>query len=124
MDENVVLYIDDEPFNLLLFTENFENIFHVKTARTCEGGLKMMENDPYIKVVICDFKMPEMSGMDFIRKANEKFPDLYYFLLTGYEITADIQNALDTGLIQQYFRKPFDLEKIKKSITICLFNQQ
>jgi len=59
-------------------------------------------------------KMPSMSGLEFIREAKISYPDKKYFILTGYSINDEIQEALDSNLIIQYFMKPADFEEIDK----------
>jgi len=58
-----------------------------------------------------------MNGIEFIKKAKEKFPDKKFFILTGFEITEEILNALETGLILRYFSKPFNLNEIDSAIS-------
>jgi two-component system response regulator (stage 0 sporulation protein F) len=60
--------------------------------------------------------MPGMNGLEFIKKAKGEYPDISFFILTGYDITEDIQKALDQGLINRYFRKPLNAKEISLSI--------
>jgi len=62
-------------------------------------------------------KVQAMNGFEFIKKAKEKFPDKKFFILTGFEITEEILNALETGLILRYFSKPFNLNEIDSAIS-------
>ncbi len=57
-----------------------------------------------------------MSGIEFVEKAREKFPNKKYYLLTGFEITPEINSALENGLILKYFRKPFNAKEIENAI--------
>jgi YesN/AraC family two-component response regulator len=94
-----LLYVDDEPLNLMLFEINFKKKFNVKTALSGESGLDILSSVPSIQVVITDMKMPGMSGIEFIKKAKEQFPEIVFFILTGYEITKEIIHALEEKLI-------------------------
>ena len=78
-----VLYIDDEPINLMLFEEIFSQNYEIITAGSGSEGLKILQSNPLIKVVISDMKMPVMNGIDFNSKAKTEFPDIVYFILTG-----------------------------------------
>lgn len=111
-----VLYVDDEEINLELFQISFEIDFEILTGNDGFKGLEILENTPDIQVIISDMKMPRMNGIEFIKKAQEKYPDKRYYILTGFEITNEIQEALDTCLIHKYFRKPFNYQEIKNSI--------
>lgn len=111
-----ILYVDDEIINLQLFEINFGRNYKVLTAESGLAGLDILENNPEINIVISDMKMPLMNGIEFIKKAHEKLPDKNYFILTGFEITDEIQNALSSGLIIKYFRKPFNMGEIELAI--------
>ncbi|MBU8891747.1 MAG: response regulator [Bacteroidales bacterium] len=117
MDEKVtLLYVDDEPINLRLFDLNFKKKFNVLTAESGAEGLEQLKGNPQIVVVISDMKMPGMSGIDFIRLAKKDFPHVRFFILTGFDITEEIADALNERLIHKYFRKPFNLKEIETSI--------
>lgn len=111
-----VLYVDDEPINLLLFENLFRKKFVVKQAKSGFEGLEVLADNPDIKVVVSDMNMPGMSGLEFIQKAKTDYPCIRFFVLTGYEITNEITRAMDTGLISRYFRKPFNTKEIETSI--------
>ncbi len=111
-----VLYVDDEPINLKLFELNFNKKYEVITANNASEGLDLLEKKADIIIVISDMKMPEMNGIEFIRNAKFKYPDKKFFILTGYEITSEIQSALDEGLILKYFSKPFNFKEIDGAI--------
>jgi len=78
--------------------------------------IKSEQKDPKIDIVISDMKMPSMSGLEFIREAKISYPDKKYFILTGYSINDEIQEALDSNLIIQYFMKPADFEEIDEAL--------
>jgi YesN/AraC family two-component response regulator len=65
-------------------------------------------------------KMPKMNGIEFIKKAKEKYSAVKFYILTGFEITEEIQHALVNGLIMKYFRKPYDLNDIAVEISRTL----
>jgi two-component system response regulator (stage 0 sporulation protein F) len=111
-----ILYIDDEPINLFLFERLFDKNFHVITALSGPEGLEKLSMAGDIKVVVSDMKMPQMSGLDFIELAKQRYPNLYCFILTGYDITAEISSALNRKLILKYFRKPFNEAEIRTAI--------
>ena len=111
-----ILYIDDEPVNLLLFERMFEGFYDVITAESGSQGVLILEKSSDIQVVISDMKMPIMNGLEFITKVRPMYPDIHYYLLSGYELTPEIQNSLSDGLILKYFQKPFLTEEIDNVI--------
>lgn len=111
-----VLYVDDEPINLMLFKANFKNKFNVITAESGSKGLQQLKDNSEIIVVISDMKMPGMSGIEFIRLAKLDYPNVSFYILTGFDITDEISQALEEQLINKYFRKPFNIKEIENAI--------
>ena len=115
-----ILYVDDEIVNLQLFQLIFSNKYEVFTAENGLKGLELLDNNHNVSIVISDMKMPFMSGIEFIQKSKAKYQKISYFILTGYEITNEIQEALNLGLIVKYFRKPFNKSEIDSEIELAL----
>ena len=117
MKKATILYVDDEPINLEIFAINLSEDYNVITAISGIDGLKKLEQNPEISAVISDMKMPRMTGLEFIKLAKSQYKQVNYFILTGFDITADIMDALNTKLILQYFKKPFDISEIRKALS-------
>ncbi|WP_075590275.1 response regulator [Labilibacter marinus] len=115
-DKTKILYVDDEHINLQLFQINFSKKFDVILAEDGAEGLRQIEKNPDTNVVISDMKMPNLSGIDFISRAKKKHPNIKYYILTGFEITPEIKEALERGLIIKYFSKPFDFHDISLTL--------
>jgi two-component system, response regulator, stage 0 sporulation protein F len=116
--DNIItlLYVDDETINLKLFEIYFKDKFNVITASSGFDGLEKLKEDPLISVVVSNMRMPGMNGIEFIRLAREQFPGVIYFLLSGYDITDEIEQALKEHVISKYFKKPFNMREIELSI--------
>lgn len=112
-----ILYVDDEPTNLMLFDSMFERKFHILTAESGFLGIDLLSKNPDIRVVISDMKMPMMDGIEFITRAKSMYPDIQFYILTGFEITPRIQESLSSGLVLKYFQKPFKMAEIDKTIS-------
>ena len=116
-----ILYVDDEPTNLLLFKINFSKKYEVFTANGGPEGLRILADHPDdIKIIISDMNMPLMNGIQFIQKAKEAYPDKNYFILTAYDENDEINNAIDTGLIHGFFKKPINIKEIDTAINEAL----
>jgi len=111
-----VLYVDDEPLNLMLFKANFKNKFNVLIADSGYKGLELLKDNPNTSVVISDMKMPGINGLEFIRLAKKEYPSISFYILTGFDITDEISQAIEEGLIHKYFRKPFNIKEIESAI--------
>ena len=115
-----ILYVDDEQLNLELFALVFKKKFKVVTAESGSEGLEKLKQNNDICIVISDMRMPGMNGVEFISKAKKKFNNLVYFILTGFEITEEIADALNQKLINKYFKKPFNSKEIENTINEVL----
>ncbi|MDD2197085.1 MAG: response regulator [Bacteroidales bacterium] len=111
-----ILYVDDESINLRLFEVNFSENYTVFIADSGFAGLEMLEKNVGISVVISDMKMPKMNGLEFIKNARDKFPQKRFYMLTGFDMTVEIKEALDKGLIIKCFSKPYNKQEIDRAI--------
>lgn len=107
-----VLHIDDEPTNVMLFEVNFRRLYRVISARSGADGLTKLAQHPNINVIFCDMKMPGMNGLEFAREAAKVKPGTPCFILTGYDISPEIMNAISEGWVSGYIQKPFEVEQI------------
>jgi response regulator RpfG family c-di-GMP phosphodiesterase len=107
-----IIYVDDEAMNCQLFRLLFNKKYEVITAESGIIALNLLEKYPDTVAVISDMKMPSMTGIEFVQKAKIRFPGIKFFILTGYDVTNEIQDALKTNLILNYFRKPFNFNEI------------
>ncbi len=124
MDKRIkILYVDDEPINLLLFKSMFNKKYEVLTADSGFEGLEVLQDTPDIQVVISDMKMPLLNGLEFIAKARAIFPKTHFYILSGYELTPEIRESLSNGIILKYFQKPFQMDEIDKAIEKNITNK-
>ena len=118
-----VLILDDEIDLLeiwLYYFKTWDFPVEVHTALNGAEGLKMVETVGHYDLIITDYKMPILNGLDFIKlfKArNEHIPTPIFFF-TGFmpELKNDI-DVLDDVMI---FEKPVISQKIKSHIAACL----
>jgi two-component system, response regulator, stage 0 sporulation protein F len=119
-EKHKILYVDDEIINLQLFKLVFSNKYEIITAENGVKGLELLDKNQDISIVISDMKMPYMTGIEFIQQSKSKYQNIRYFILTGFDITDEIQEALNHGLIIKCFRKPFNKAEINSEIESAL----
>ncbi len=112
----VVLYVDDEPINLKLFTIMFRGVYEIITAESGDKAIDLLESNKEIGAIITDMKMPGMNGLEFVKMAKSVRNELPFFLLSGYGLTPEIEEALDADLIDGYFQKPLKKSKIEEEL--------
>jgi response regulator RpfG family c-di-GMP phosphodiesterase len=114
-DKITVLYVDDEANNLFSFKATFRIKYNVFTALSGEEALKIMENRQ-VHIIITDQRMPNMTGVDFLEKVLEIYPDPMRILLTGYADMSAVVDAVNKGKIFHYLAKPWDEEELDITI--------
>lgn len=107
-----VLYVDDEYPNRITFQITYRNDFEVILADSVDDAMSILEEEKELEFVITDLRMPGKSGLDLIREAKVVYPNIRFCLLTGFEVTTEIKEALDSKMLDRYFRKPFERSQI------------
>jgi signal transduction histidine kinase len=106
-DKIKILYIDDEPDNLVGFKASLRLQYHIFTAVNIPQALSVLENHPDIAVVFCDQRMPGKTGVEFFEEIRISHPKPVRILLTAYTDVESIINAINRGNIFRYVRKPW-----------------
>jgi len=101
-DEKTILYVDDEEINLSLFKMNFSRSFNILTCNTPIKALEILK-ERKIKLLISDFKMPDMNGMELIKNVKKNNPEIICIILSGY-LESDV--STDKKLLYRYIMKP------------------
>ncbi len=111
MMKNKVLVIDDEEKlrKLLVRIISLEG-YKVSEAGTLAAGEKVLAIED-IDVVICDIKLPDVSGVDFVKEQKLKYPQTEIILLTAYGNIPDGVQAIKNGAFD-YIIKGDDNDKI------------
>src|SRR5882757_9617894 len=106
-----VLLIDDEEKlrSLLKRIIQLEG-YTVTEASGLRAGLKVLEKEP-VDIVLCDVKLPDGSGVDFVKELKHRFPAVEIILLTAYGNIADGVQAMKNGAFD-YITKGDDNDKI------------
>jgi two-component system, sensor histidine kinase and response regulator len=102
-----ILYVDDESNNLIVFRNAFFRNFKVITSNSAEEALDILKTE-VVQVIISDQRMPGMTGIDFLSKANQISPDSIKMILTAYSDIDVILKAVNEVGIYQFILKPWD----------------
>ena len=88
----------------------FLNMSGYKVIATYSGreALDSLDKDASVGVVICDVRMPELDGFDFLRVVRHRFPSIKVILVTGHEITTE--DVVPTGAT--ILKKPIEFEQL------------
>ncbi len=110
-----ILYVDDEPDNLELFSIHFQNDFTLHTATSAEEGLKILASED-IAVVLTDERMPEMNGIEFLAQVVAKWPEVMRVIVSAYSDSDRLLRAINHGHAHEYIVKPWR----RKELRACL----
>jgi len=111
-----ILYVDDEENNLFSFKAAFRIKYQIYTAISGDEALKMLSEKP-VHIIITDQRMPNMTGVEFLEKVIEIYPDPMRVLLTGYADMGAVVDAVNKGKIFHYLTKPWNEEELDMTIT-------
>lgn len=113
-----ILIVDDEINNLQLLKRTFRGSYNLITASNGIEALDIVEKEGAgISLIVSDQKMPQMEGTEFLKKVNEKHPEIVKILLTGHQDSDIIVSAINDCQLYQYILKPFDPEELKVSVS-------
>ncbi len=112
-----ILCVDDE-LNILKAIERtfLDDDYEILTATSGEEGLRMMAESGEIRLVISDYRMPGMNGVEFLREVCRRWPDTVRIVLSGFADTAAVISAINEGQIYQFIPKPWDVEEFRASV--------
>ncbi|MFN8208133.1 MAG: response regulator [Bacteroidales bacterium] len=107
-----IIYIDDEFINLELFKLNFRNLYEVFLCSTPTEAPEIIRSEN-IRLVITDYKMPGMNGMELVDLIKSRDPDTVCMILSGYP-ESDV--VTDKSKISMYILKPYRREEMIRYI--------
>jgi DNA-binding NtrC family response regulator len=109
-----VLIVDDEPMVLVALRSFFqlETPYRVLTAGSGAAALELLEATP-ADVVLADFMMPGMDGIQLLGQVRERHPTTTRILLTGYADKESAIRAINEVALYQYLEKPWDHEQLR-----------
>ena len=107
----LVLYVDDERPNRVVFEKSFASKFRIRTA--CDGAeaLAVLASEP-VAVLLTDQRMPGMSGDELLRVVKRDYAAVVRVVITAYSDIEPILAAINEGLVARYIVKPWNREEL------------
>jgi two-component system response regulator FlrC len=117
--EEELLVVDDEPQMLIAIQETLKQRgYRVTSAGSGMEALRKLR-DKYYQLVITDMRMPEVSGLDLLRKVRNLSPQTPVILLTAYGTVQNAVDAMRDGAYD-YLLKPFSSESLENVVRRAL----
>lgn len=114
--ERVMLLIDDDP-NILSAMHRMlrRTEIHVLSTTNPNEGFDLLALNP-VGVVVCDQRMPEMTGTEFLRRVKELFPATVRIVMSGYTDLNSVIDAVNRGAIYKFLTKPLQRKTFLESL--------
>ncbi len=119
MNKKKVLVIDDEDIVRTSCSRTLAPAgFEVRLARNGVEGLKILEEGPF-DLVLTDLKMPDMDGIEVLRKIKEGWPAVEVIIITGYQTVDTAVKSIKLGAFD-YIEKPFTPDALITAVSKAL----
>ncbi|MDQ5908859.1 MAG: two-component system, NtrC family, response regulator HupR/HoxA [Pseudomonadota bacterium] len=119
MKRHNLLIVDDEKEILRSLRLTFTEDHDVFTASSGTEALEILQQQG-IALIITDQRMPEMTGVELLKRVIDLNPQIMRILLTGYTDTAALVQAINQGHIYQYITKPWERQDLRLVIRRAL----
>src|SRR5688572_14679477 len=114
-----ILFVDDEPAIGLILRDTLERLGHQATGATnVPEALAALEKTE-IDLIISDFRMPGLSGLDFLELLRDGGRDIPLIMLTGHATIEHAVAAIKAGA-SDYITKPLQAEQLEHAVNQAL----
>jgi DNA-binding NtrC family response regulator len=110
MADRILVTEDDQVQRDIIADILLKDGYDVSVAPSASEALEALEADAY-SLLLTDLRMPEMDGLDLLREAKRRRPDLDVVLMTAHATVKTAITALREGA-SDYLEKPFDRDEL------------
>lgn len=112
-----ILFVDDEK-NVLRSLERLflDEEYETFTAASGQEGLETIEQSGPFRLIVSDYRMPSMNGVEFLSEVYRRWPETERIILSGYADTAAIVAAINEGRIYKFIAKPWNDDDLLRTI--------
>lgn len=115
-----VLLVDDEPYILSSLNRILSDYFSIRMAKSGEEALVEIEERGPFAVIISDYRMPRMNGIELLTRVKERVPESVRIILTGYASVDMAIEAINKAGIFYFLSKPFQSKELLKITAIAV----
>ena len=116
-----VLIVDDEPDNLALLYRTLRHDYDVVKSGSPLEALKILEaRTEKFALILSDHKMPEMDGVEFLRRSNQYAETTVKVLVTAYSDAKILIDAINQAKVYRYVKKPYTPDELLHVAKTCL----
>ncbi len=118
----ILIVDDDKNIRKVLTTILEDEGYVVESVGTAKKAVERTRKKFY-NLALIDVRLPDMEGIELLTKVKDTTPKMRKIIITGYPTLQNAVEAVNRGA-DAYIIKPFDMEKILKTIREELRNQQ
>lgn len=112
-----ILCVDDEQNVLRSLTRLFiDEPYEILTASSGAEGLLVLDQSGTVPVVISDYRMPGMNGVEFLSEVRKRWPETVRIVLSGYADTGAVVSAINEGQIYRFVAKPWNEDELRITV--------
>ena len=117
--KELILVVDDD-LRVCEVLKELLGALQFPTASAVSGAeaMKMLKDKSYT-FLLADMKMPEMNGMELIRRCRENFPTVNVIAMTGYADEFKYVDIINAGA-NDFVKKPIDIAELEAKIIRCI----
>ncbi len=114
-DKDYVLYVDDDPLNLEVFKDFFEDEYNILIVLSTKKAFDLINIYP-VKIIVTDQRMPVETGLEFIQRVHPLFPDIVKIIFTAFADNNTALQAINQGGIFKFLKKPWDTSEMRQAL--------
>lgn len=109
-----ILVVDDEAGILSAMQRLFhDDPYDVLTSSCGQFALDLLQESGPVQLIISDYRMPGMNGVEFLQQVMKRWPDTRRVILSGFPDSDVLLAALNEGRVHRFLVKPWDNDAIK-----------
>lgn len=122
--QSTVLVVDDDPGMRRALVRTLAGAHDVIAASDGAEALELLETRDDIGVILSDYAMPGMSGVELLRYARRQLPTATRILMSGLGELATFRDAVDECHLYTFVAKPFDVEALRVVVARAVENHE
>jgi response regulator RpfG family c-di-GMP phosphodiesterase len=113
--KHCLLVVDDEADVCDSVYDLLRREFRVLKARSAEEACRLMQENE-VHIVMTDQRMPQMTGVQWLKRVQTRFPHAVRLLFTGYADLESIIQAINQGHVFHFLKKPWQPEELEAAV--------
>ncbi len=110
--KHCLLVVDDEPDLVQSVKDLLRFDYRVLIATRAAEGIQIMQREK-VHIVMSDQRMPEMTGVEFLKHLRDSHPETVRLLFTAYADLNAVTDAINQGNVYRYISKPWEPDELK-----------